>query len=173
MEENLIRITIKNDDITLEYKKANIQTKAYIGKNGYTKNKKEKDKKTPLGLFEIGLVMGMHDNVKCKLPYQKIENNMYFVDDINSKYYNQLFIDNNNYSKDWNSAEHLIEYKQQYEYLIEIKFNKDNIKGKGSAIFLHCKNKDYTYGCVSIDKYNMKKIVETIDKDTKILIEKV
>lgn len=47
---------------------------------------------------------------------------MHWVDDINSKFYNQL-IDITKVKKDWNSSEHLIEYPKQYEYAIEIKTN--------------------------------------------------
>lgn len=170
-QENLINVIVDDNNIaTLEFKKANIKTNAYIGKNGVTTEKEEGDLKTPLGEFPLGIIMGMHDNVKCNLPYYKINSDMYFVDDINSKYYNKLYINDNN--KDWKTAEHLIDFKIQYEYLIEIKANPNNIKGKGSAIFLHCKNKDYTYGCVAIDKVNMKKIIENIDKNTKIRIIK-
>ena len=56
-------------------------------------------------------------------------------------------------------------------YAIEIKTNPDNIKGKGSAIFLHCKRKEYTAGCVAIEKEDMEKLIGMIDLDTKIIIE--
>ncbi len=94
---------------------------------------------------------------------------MYWVDDVNSKYYNQL-VNIKEVEKDWERAEHLIEYKTQYEYLIEIKTNPNNIPNKGSAIFLHCTNNTPTAGCISIDTQIMKKIIENISKNTKILI---
>ena len=171
--ENIINVIVDDNGCVLEYKEADVYTTAYIGKNGVTDDPKEGDMKTPLGIFDLGLVMGTHDSkeVKCNLPYIKIEDNMYFVEDVNSKYYNKLFIEGKD-KKDWNVAEHLSDFKVQYEYLIEIKFNKDNIKGKGSARFLHCKNKDYTYGCISIDREDMKKIINKINKDTKINIFK-
>jgi L,D-peptidoglycan transpeptidase YkuD (ErfK/YbiS/YcfS/YnhG family) len=94
---------------------------------------------------------------------------MYWVDDFKSKYYNQL-VDITRVEKDWTSAEHLIDYPIQYEYLIEIKTNPQNIAKKGSAIFLHCSNNEPTAGCVAINSMDMKKIVENIDKNTKIKI---
>ena len=171
--ENVINVIVDEEGCVLEYPEADVYTTAYIGKNGVTDDPKEGAMMTPLGTFDLGLVMGMHDpeEVKCELPYIKIEDNMYLVDDVNSKYYNQLFIEGTE-EKDFESAEHLSDYKVQYEYLIEIKSNPNNIKGKGSAIFLHCKNKDYTYGCVSIDREDMQKIISTINKDTKIKISK-
>ncbi len=162
--------TEKNKGI-LKYPKCNIEQEAYIGKNGLTNEKEEGDQKTPIGKFELGIILNTQKNGKNKnnIPYTKITNNMYWVDDVNSKYYNQL-VNIKEVEKDWERAEHLIEYKTQYEYLIEIKTNPNNIPNKGSAIFLHCTNNTPTAGCISIDTQIMKKIIENISKNTKILI---
>lgn len=109
------------------------KTEAFIGKNGVTNNKMEGDGKTPKGIFEIGLVFGTHSKkdieLKENLKYIEINKNLYWVDDICSKYYNEL-VDITKVIKDWKSAEHLIEYPKQYEYAIEIKTNNKNIPGK-------------------------------------------
>ena len=156
----------------LIFDKCNIKTTAYIGKNGVTLDKKEGDKKTPLGEFNIGIVLGMNikNEKKRGLNFLKITDNMYWIDDINSKYYNQL-VDITKIKKDWNLSEHLIDYPIQYEYLIEIKTNPNNIPGNGSAIFLHCTKNMPTAGCIAIDRENIKKIIENIDKNTKIKID--
>ncbi len=160
----------KNKGI-LKFPKCNIETNAYIGKNGVTKEKIEGDGKTPIGEFNLGTILGTHEAVKNKngLEYMQITDKMYWVDDVKSKYYNQL-VDIEKTKKDWDSAEYLIDYPIQYEYLIEIKTNPKNIPGNGSAIFLHCEANKPTAGCVAIDKKCMKKIVENIDKNTKIVI---
>lgn len=164
----------KNKGI-LKFPKYNIQTPAYIGKNGITNKKEEGDGKTPIGEFELGIMLGMHQKEKVingiKLKYGQITKNMYWVDDQKSKYYNRL-VDISHVKKDWDSAEHLIDYPIQYEYLIEIKTNPKNISGNGSAIFLHCTNNKPTEGCIAIDRDVMKKIVEVIDEHTKIEIGK-
>ena len=152
-----------------------IKEKAYIGKNGITNHKKEGDNKTPKGLFAIGLIFGTHSkeelNLDSSLYYQKINNNLHWIDDINSEYYNTL-IDVSKTKTNFSSSEHLIDYKEAYEYAIEIKTNPNNIKGKGSAIFLHCTtNKEYTAGCVAIPSKALKKLLTMINKDTQILIE--
>ena len=103
------------------------------------------------------------------IVYIKISKNLYWIDDINSKYYNQL-VDITKIKKDWNSAENLLENKQPYEYAIEIKTNPTNIPGKGSAIFLHCKRKEYTKGCISIEKDKMGHLLSLINSETKIKI---
>lgn len=144
----------------LTFPKCNIKTTAYIGKNGTTTNKFERDGKTPLGEFELGIIMSMQND---------ITKNMYWIDDVESKYYNQL-VDILKIQKDWKSAEHLIDYPVEYEYLIEIKTNPNNIPGNGSAIFLHCSNNKPTAGCIAIDREIMKKIIDNIDEQTKIKI---
>ena len=157
----------ENLNAILSYPQYNITTKAYIGKNGVTNDKVEGDGKTPLGEFDLGIVLSMNDS-----NYKLITENMYFVDDINSKYYNTL-VDINNIRKDFSSAEHLIDFKKQYEYLVEIKSNPNNIPNKGSCVFLHCKNLDKTEGCVSIDKEILKQIITLIDDNTKIVIRMI
>lgn len=131
--ENKIYVFSKNNKYILKFPKYNIETNAYIGKNGMTKDKREGDGKTPVGEFELGLILGTHKHEKNinGLEYIQIIEDMYWVDDIKSKYYNKL-VNIKNIEKDWDSAEHLIEYSVQYEYLLEIKTNPKNIKGKGS-----------------------------------------
>lgn len=153
-----------------------LEADAFIGRNGITNNKCEGDGKTPVGKYELGIAFGMHDaeglDISKDLEYIKINKNLYWVDDINSKFYNQL-VDISKVKKDWESAEHLIEYPKQYEYAIEIKANPDNIPGKGSAIFLHCSVERPTAGCVAIDKMKMFKILQMIKKNTCILIKDI
>lgn len=155
----------------LKFPKYNIETTAYIGKNGVTNQKEEGDGKTPIGEFELGIILTTDSKIKNSngLTTIQITEEMYWVDDVKSKYYNQL-LDISKVKKDWNSAEHLIDYPIQYEYLIEIKANPNNIPGKGSAIFLHCTNNKPTAGCVAVNRKTMKKIVEKMDKYTKIKI---
>ena len=155
----------------LRFPKYKIETTAYIGRNGVTSDKKEGDGKTPIGEFKLGIILGTHPNIQNKngLRYKQITKDMYWVDDSKSKYYNQL-VDLSEVKKDWDSAEHLIDYPIQYEYLIEIKTNPYNIPEKGSAIFLHCAKNKSTAGCIAIDKTVMKKLIENIDEKTKIEI---
>lgn len=145
---------------TLTFPKCNIKTHAYIGRNGVTTNKIEGDGKTPLGEFDLGIILSMQKD---------ITQNMCWVDDVKSKYYNYL-VDITKVEKDWNSAERLVDYPVEYEYLVEIKTNPYNIPGKGSAIFLHCENGRPTAGCIAVNRDVMKLIIENIDGTTKIVI---
>lgn len=169
--KNTIYIKKEQNNYYLIYK--NMKEKCYIGKGGLTKEKEEGDLKTPIGQFKLGIVFGTHKKeeitIDKSLTYIKINKNLYWVDDINSKYYNQL-VDITKIKKDWNSAENLLENKKPYEYAIEIKTNPTNIPGKGSAIFLHCKRKEYTKGCISIEKDKMEHLLSLINSETKIKI---
>lgn len=172
--DNKIDVLVKEKNKgILKFPKYNIETTAYIGKNGITYNKKEGDGRTPIGKFSLGIILGMHTKEefvnKNTLEYNQINRNMYWVDDYKSVYYNQL-VDISKVQKDWDSAEHLIDYPIQYEYLIEIKTNPRNIPQKGSAIFLHCTNNKATEGCIAVNVVTMKKILENINKYTKIEI---
>lgn len=166
---NISRATLK---LYNDKQQVLLKTKAYIGKNGLTSNKQEGDKKTPIGAFKLGVVFGMHSkiNIDESLRYIPINKNLYWIDDTNSKFYNRL-VDIEKDEKDWKSGEHLIDYKKQYDYAIEILANPENEKGKGSAIFLHCSNKSPTLGCIAIKKRKLIKILKHINKNTKIVIE--
>lgn len=163
----------ENNKGILKFPEYDIETNAYIGKNGSTREKKEGDGKTPIGEFKLGIILGMDSKEKSlneiKAEYMQITKDMYWVDDPNSIYYNKL-VDISKVKKDWNSAEHLIDYPIQYEYLVEIKTNPENIPGKGSAIFLHCTNNSPTEGCVAVNRKIMKKLIEIINDQTKIEI---
>lgn len=143
------------------------KAEAFVGKNGITTNHIEGDGKTPLGIYELGMIFGTHPIEEVQIEnYIQINDELYWVDDIDSKYYNKL-VNIKNVKKDWTSAEHLIDYPKRYEYAIEIKTNPQNIKGKGSAIFLHCSINEPTHGCIAIDREAMKKIINFIKSEGK------
>lgn len=174
MNDNTIYVHVKeNSKATLTFTKYNIKSDVFIGKNGASEIKEEGNKKTPIGTFSLGKALGTHSQTEMqpimKVDYTQINKNMYWVDDVNSLYYNQL-IDITKTPTGWNSAEHLIDYPTDYEFLIEIKSNPENISGKGSAIFIHCSNEKPTLGCIGVNKEIMKSLMQLIDKDTKIVI---
>ena len=102
-----------------------LQTTAFIGKNGLTRIKVEGDGKTPIGRYELGICFGTHKKEEISIKnYIQINENLYWIDDVKSKFYNQM-VDITKVHKDWRSAEHLIEYPNQYEYALEIKAIKE------------------------------------------------
>ena len=145
--------------------------KCSIGKRGSTKNKSEGDKKTPIGVFEIGNLYYRHDRINLpatKLKYVKIKKEMGWSDDVNfPKKYNQLIKVNKEVHH-----EKLHRRDNKYDLLIPIKYNFHRRKiGKGSCIFLHLtKNYNPTLGCIALNKKDFLIMLKIIKKNTKIKI---
>src|SRR6056300_724860 len=67
--------------------------KCCVGKNGLSFNKKEGDKKTPKGIFNLGHLYFRADKIKkikTNLKLIKIKKNMGWCNDCKSKNYNKL-----------------------------------------------------------------------------------
>ncbi|MDD3225853.1 MAG: L,D-transpeptidase family protein [Clostridium sp.] len=137
-----------------------------IGKNGVTENKAEGDTKTPVGVYSFGIFFGSENNIGFKFPYKKVSGNEFWVDDIESKYYNTWQEGSSNGK--WNSAENLLH--PAYKYAAVINYNSKCIKGKGSAIFLHKINKGATQGCIAINEEELVKVLKWLDPDRNPLI---
>ena len=145
--------------------------KCCIGKNGSTKNKKEGDKKTPKGKFNIENLYFRKDR-KAKpstlLKCIEIKKNMGWCDDVRfPKKYNKLIK-----IKKKIKHEKLKRKDQKYDFFIPIKYNFIKpITGLGSCIFIHL-TKDYkpTAGCVALKKKDFLIMLKLIKKKTKIKI---
>ena len=145
--------------------------KCCVGKGGLTFMKKEGDKKTPKGLFEIGKLFYRQDRVnkpETSIKCIEIKRNMGWCDDINyPKLYNSLIKKS---PKLKHEKLHRSDYK--YDLLIPIKYNyKKKIVGRGSCIFLHLTN-NYkpTAGCIALKKNDFLIMLKLINKNSKIKI---
>ena len=145
--------------------------KCCIGKKGTTYNKKEGDKKTPKGIFEIENVYFRKDRIKKPLTSLKcieITKNMGWCDDVNfPKKYNKLIKTNDNIRH-----EKLTRKDHKYNLLIPIKYNfKKTIPGRGSCIFIHLtKNYKPTAGCIALKEKDFFILLKIIRKKSKIKI---
>ena len=142
-----------------------------IGKNGSTVKKKEGDKKTPKGTFEIQHLYFRKDRKKkpsTLLKCIEIKKNMAWCDDSSfPKKYNKLCkIEKNTRS------EKLARRDSKYDFLIPIKYNfKKPISGQGSCIFIHLtKNYKPTAGCVALKEKDFLIMLKLIRKNSKIKI---
>ena len=142
-----------------------------IGKNGLTKNKKEGDKKTPKGKFEIENLYFRKDKIKkptTNLKCVKIKKNMGWSNDVNyPKKYNKLIDTRENLKH-----EKLKRKDYKYDLLIPIKYNFEKpICGKGSCIFIHLtKNYRPTAGCIALKKKDYLIMLKLINRNSKIKI---
>ena len=160
----LILMTKDNSNTWFEQFRCN----AYLGKNGIDKTQ-EGDRRTPTGDYGMCMAFGAKEDPGSLVPYTKLTNTMYLCGD--KEYYNQ-FIDVSKINHICsNNSEHLIRYIPQYNYALIFDYNKENVYGKGSAIFLHCYGSyPYTLGCISVAEENMIKILKTVDKNARICI---
>ncbi len=145
--------------------------KCCIGKNGLTKNKKEGDKKTPKGKFQIEHLYFRKDRLEKPLTSLKcirIKKNMGWCNDVKSpKMYNKFF-------KIEKEIKHEKLNRKDYKYdlMIPIKYNFISpIIGKGSCLFIHLtKNYKPTAGCIGLKQKDFLVMLKLINKNTKIKI---
>jgi len=142
-----------------------------IGKKGLTKNKKEGDKKTPKGIFEIENLYYRKDRKQkpfTLLNCIEIKKDMGWCNDTRfPEIYNKLF-------KIQKKIKHeKLERKDyKYDFLIPIKYNfKNPTTGNGSCIFIHL-TKDYkpTAGCIALKEKDFLIMAKLIKKNSKIKI---
>ena len=148
----------------------NTQYKCFVGSRGIGKKKREGDKITPSGTFELSEVYYRPDKVKylrtC-LPLKKINKNSFWCVDPKSKSYNSFL------AKKHFTCEDLYRYDDLYDIFVTFSYNLSTIKKfKGSAIFLHCSNisKDYTDGCIAVEKEGLLKLLSSIKTYSKLVI---
>lgn len=148
------------------YWKDNYSLSARIGKNGVGKTR-EGDGKTPTGVYTFGQAFGVSGNPGSTRGWLTLNSNHYWV---NSPYYNQL-VDASVMGYHWAFAEHLINYKTAYKYVIAVNYNTECIPGKESAIFLHCSTGNATDGCISIPENYMIYTLQNLKPDCRIIID--
>jgi L,D-peptidoglycan transpeptidase YkuD (ErfK/YbiS/YcfS/YnhG family) len=142
-----------------------------IGKKGSAHNKREGDKKTPKGTYEIeNLYFRKDRRIKpsTTLKCIKINKDMGWCDDIRfPKIYNKLFK-----IKKKIKHEKLKRNDHKYDFLIPIKYNFTKpITGQGSCIFIHL-TKDYrpTAGCIALGEKDFLIMLKLVKKNSKIKI---
>ena len=162
-----MHILIKNKFLTY----GNYKVKCAIGKRGIRKKRKEGDLITPKGNYSIKNVFYRKDrvkNLKTKLKKNIINKNFGWCDDPKSRKYNQLIKYPFNYS-----YEKLYRKDRIYDIIIVLDYNINPIKKNlGSAIFIHVTKSNYirTKGCVAIKKGSLRKLIQLINKNTKVKI---
>ncbi len=145
-----------------------LSTSASIGKNGIGKTS-EGDKKTPTGKYKFMFGFGIKSNPGTAFSYTQVDDTYYWVDDVNSQYYNK-FVTTKEVEQDWTSAEHIIESSPSYNYALAINYNTACVPGAGSAIFLHCKPSGGA-GCIAVSESVMIQIMKNVSTDCVLIID--
>ena len=118
---------------------------------------------TPMGLFGIPTAFGFDGSIDTGLDYFQITDDTYWVDDPNSRYYNQRV--ENPEDKDWESAEHMIDFPDNYSCGFVFDYNMNPAApGMGSAFFMHVSTQP-THGCVGVSQEDMLRILQWLRQD--------
>ncbi len=132
-----------------------------IPHKGYEPLKMEGDKKAPAGIFQLGTAFGYQKQLELKLPYLYADEKLLCVDDAASNYYNQFV----NFQNGIQSFEHMKREDQQYKYGLTVLHNQQQLKNRGSCIFLHIEKEENhpTAGCTSMKEKDLLKILKWLD----------
>ncbi len=145
----------------------------YVGRNGVTENKVEGDQAVPIGEFELRRAFGVVDNPDTNLAYTRIKVDDVWVDDPDSKYYNQYIHSGSGIKRDWKTAEELSRLDMAYKYAIVVEYNTNPvIPGKGSAIFFNLSNDHATGGDIAVPEKYLKRFLKFVQPGDKIVIKR-
>lgn len=132
--------------------------------------KVEGDGKSPAGMFSLDSVFGYADAAEMKdikMPYQQATKALHCVDDVESKYYNQV-IDHTTVEMDWNSYEDMLRDDDVYRLGIIVKHNVNPCEpGLGSCIFIHIWSdaETGTAGCTAMSPENIETLIHWLDSE--------
>lgn len=135
--------------------------------------KKEGDGKSPAGVFYLSSVFGYSDIPDITMPFIPVSALIECIDDVNSRYYNQVVNRNDlpeGEQPDWESSEKMSEYGIYYEQGIIVDHNTSPIRrGKGSCIFLHNWKTadDVTAGCTAMNPKHLTLLINWLDAPKK------
>jgi L,D-peptidoglycan transpeptidase YkuD (ErfK/YbiS/YcfS/YnhG family) len=119
---------------------------------------------TPAGSYSITQGFGRAANPGTRMPYTKVTDDHWWVEDRRSAYYNNMRLGRlggfARTTRGYNSSERLARMGAQYDYAAVIDFNRPHpVIGRGAGIFLHAFGTGYTAGCVSIDRAHIRAVL--------------
>ncbi len=132
----------------------------YVGSQGTVYEMSEQISGTPKGLYPIGEAFYIYEKPDTGLYTFEVTSDTYWVDDPDSVYYNQRVEGTAN--KDWDSAEHMIDYTYNYNYGFVVCYNMPAEYNKGSAIFFHIGDSP-TAGCVATTETMVLEYLASLD----------
>ncbi len=124
--------------------------------------------RTPAGLFTITETFGRATDPGTAMPYTRLTDDHWWVQDRRSRHYNQMRLGSRGgfarRTSGFNSSERLARMGAQYDYVAVIDFNRPRpVIGRGSGIFLHAFGDLTTVGCVSVERSRMRALLRWLD----------
>ncbi len=130
--------------------------------------KREGDKKSPAGVFALDEIFGSSSAQEAgisRFPYRQVNEFVAGVDDPNSRYYNRI-VDPSRVTKDWSSAESMVQSDGTYRLGCMVRHNWRQLPGYGSCIFLHIwKGENVgTSGCTAMAAADLERVLRWLDQ---------
>ena len=130
-------------------------------------DKKEGDGRSPAGIFRLPGAFGTAPQAPegAMLSWQECTSTLRGVDDVKSRYYNQIVDEAAVPDKDWDSAEIMRREDGLYEMGVMIGHNPDLVAGGGSCIFLHIWKGagQRTASSTALEAENVREIITWLD----------
>ncbi|MGK0186220.1 MAG: hypothetical protein ACI9R3_002003 [Verrucomicrobiales bacterium] len=134
--------------------------------------KKEGDRRTPAGCFQLGRVFGYAPGMPAgsRYPYKQVTKWDAWIDDVQHPLYNQHFYLANPERgiPPWFEKERMRLGDFAYAWKLEVRHNSDPpAAGAGSAIFFHIRRGENraTAGCTTMTEPNLLKILQWLHAD--------
>lgn len=125
---------------------------------------------TPIGTYALLSVFGTHPKRDAgALDYRRIRRGDYWVQDNASPHYNRYRSRSEGGFRWWlpasnvDASERLTDYRRPYEWSIVTGFNLEQVRHRGSGIFLHVNGRGATAGCVSAPRRFLRALVRRLD----------
>jgi L,D-peptidoglycan transpeptidase YkuD (ErfK/YbiS/YcfS/YnhG family) len=125
---------------------------------------------TPVGTYGLTSTFGTHAaDPRARLPHHRIRKGDHWVQDNASDHYNRLRNQRQGGFRWWlpsshpDSSERLTDFPRQYEWSIVTDFNVEQVRHRGSGIFLHVNGRGATAGCVSAPRRFIRSLVRLLD----------
>lgn len=130
----------------------------HVGMNGVAPPgaKREGDRRTPSGTFALGNGFGVLSDPGTWFSWHRTTTADVWVDDPGSSLYNTM--QRKPANGRWDSAEDLY-VPGNYDYVQVIGYNTARTPGKGSAIFLHVDHRSGTFGCVTLPRASLLRVL--------------
>ena len=160
--------TVKNGNWETEI--ADLPVK--IGRTGLvaSKEKREGDGHTPMGMYPIQRIFGREQLKLNQIAYTKLKPSHHWVHSQSSDKYNQFL------PKKGNGAVKLLD-QRIYDLFLVVEYNTNPaVPGLGSMIFLHgWEENKATSGCIGLRKDDLLKLVQLLDgqKNPMLVIQEI
>lgn len=132
--------------------------------------KKEGDGRSPAGVFDLGGVWGSHKSVKkhAKMFYHQVTSRDLWVEDGNSKYYNQFITLDHEPKTAWEKKAQMVQndYPHSLKMFIAHNAYPNIVANGGSSIFFHIWRREgaaATAGCTTMVEDKLRWLIATVD----------